>query len=75
MRAVARLRETLLAEQTSLVQRMQRVLVQMNIQLNKVLTKVMGMSCQAIIRDINAGECCIDPVKFCTGVIVERKHL
>jgi transposase len=34
IRAIARLRETLLAEQASWVQRMQKALVQMNIQLN-----------------------------------------
>lgn len=56
LRAVARLRETLLSEQASWVQRMQKALVQMNIQLTEVLTDVMGMSGQAIIRDIVAGE-------------------
>lgn len=56
LRAVARLRDTLLAEQASWVQRMQKALVQMNIQLTEVLTNVMGMSGQAIIRDIVAGE-------------------
>ena len=56
LRAIARLRETLLAEQASWVQRMQKALVQMNIQLTEVLTDVMGMSGQAIIRDIVAGE-------------------
>jgi hypothetical protein len=43
IRAIARLRETLLAEQASWVQRMQKALVQMNIQLTEVLTDVMGM--------------------------------
>ena len=42
LRAIARLRETLLAEQASWVQRMQKALVQMNIQLTEVLTDVMG---------------------------------
>ena len=56
LRAVARLRETLLKEQASWVQRMQKALVQMNIQLTEVLTDVMGMSGQAIIRDIVAGQ-------------------
>ena len=46
----------MLAEQASWVQRMQKALVQMNIQLTEVLTDVMGMSGQAIIRDIVAGE-------------------
>ena len=35
---------------------MQRALVQMNIQLTEVLTDVMGVTGQAIIRDIVAGE-------------------
>jgi len=56
VRAVARQREVLLAEQASWVLRMQKALVQMNIQLSEVLTDVMGMTGQAIIRDIVAGE-------------------
>lgn len=56
VRAVARQREVLLTEQASWVQRMQKSLVQMNIQLTEVLTDVMGMTGQAIIRDIVAGE-------------------
>ncbi|MHB1700324.1 MAG: IS110 family RNA-guided transposase [Acidobacteriaceae bacterium] len=56
VRAVARQREVLLAEQASWVLRMQKSLVQMNIQLGEVLTDVMGMTGQAIIRDIVAGE-------------------
>jgi len=38
------------------VQRMQKALVQMNIQLAEVLTDVMGATGQAIIRAIVAGE-------------------
>lgn len=56
VRAVVRQREALLAEQASWVQRMQKALVQMNIQLTEVLTDVMGMTGQAIIRDIVAGQ-------------------
>ena len=56
MRAVARQREVLLTEQASWVQRMQKALVQMNIQLTEVLTDVMGMIGRAIIRAIVAGE-------------------
>jgi len=56
VRAVVRQREVLLSEQASWVQRMQKALVQMNIQLSEVLTDVMGMSGQAIIRDIVAGQ-------------------
>jgi transposase len=56
MRAVARQREVLLTEQASWVQRMQKALVQMNIQLTEVISDVMGQTGQAIIRDIVAGE-------------------
>ena len=56
VRAIVRQREVLLIEQASWVQRMQKALVQMNIQLTEVLTDVMGMKGQAIIRDIVAGE-------------------
>ena len=56
IRAVARQREVLLTEQASWVQRMQKALVQMNIQLTEVLSDVMGQTGQAIIRAIVAGE-------------------
>ena len=56
VRAVARQRDVLLAEQASWIQRMQKALVQMNIQLTEVLTDVMGLTGQAIIRAIVAGE-------------------
>jgi transposase len=56
VRAVLRQREVLLSEQASWVQRMQKALVQMNIQLAEVLTDVMGATGQAIIRDIVAGQ-------------------
>lgn len=56
LRAVARQRETLIVEQGSWVQRMQKALVQMNIQLTEVITDVMGQTGQAIIRDIVAGQ-------------------
>lgn len=56
VRAVARQREVLLSQQASWVQRMQKALVQMNIQLTEVLSDVMGASGQAIIRAIVAGE-------------------
>ena len=56
LRAVARQRETLIAEQASWVQRMQKALVQMNIQLTEVISDVMGQTGQAIIRDIVAGQ-------------------
>ena len=56
VRAIVRQRELLLSEQASWVQRMQKALVQMNIQLTEVLTDVMGVTGQAIIRDIVSGE-------------------
>ena len=56
VRAVARQRDVLVAEQASWVQRMQKALVQMNIQLTEVLSDVMGLTGQAIIRAIVAGE-------------------
>jgi transposase len=56
VRAVARQREVLITDQATWVQRMQKALVQMNIQLTEVLGDVMGMTGQAIIRAIVAGE-------------------
>lgn len=56
LRAVARQREVLVIAQASWVQRMQKQLVQMNIQLTEVLADVMGMTGQAIIRAIVTGE-------------------
>ncbi|SAL06561.1 transposase IS116/IS110/IS902 family protein [Caballeronia calidae] len=46
----------LLTEQGSWVLRMQKALVQMNLQLTEVLTDVMGVTGQAIVRAIVAGE-------------------
>lgn len=56
IRAVVRQRDVLLTEQASWVQRMQKVLVQMNIQLTQVLSDIMGVTGQAIVRAIVAGE-------------------
>ena len=56
VRAVVRQREVLLTEQARWVQRMQKALLQMNIQLSEVLTDVMGLTGQAIIRAIVAGQ-------------------
>jgi transposase len=56
VRAVARQREILIAAQAQWVQRMQKALVEMNIQLTEVLSDVMGVTGQAIIRAIVAGE-------------------
>jgi transposase len=62
VRAVARQRELLISQQASWVQRMQKELVQMNIQLTEVLSDVMGQTGQAIIRAIVGGE--RDPAKL-----------
>lgn len=56
IRAVARQRDVLLRQQASWVQRMQKALVQMNIQLAEVVTDVMGQTGEAIVRAIAAGE-------------------
>jgi hypothetical protein len=45
-----------ITEQANWVQRMQKAPVQMNLQLTEVLTDVMGMTGQAIVRAIVAGE-------------------
>jgi transposase len=62
IRAIVRQREVLLTEQSIWVQRMQKALIQMNIQLTEVLRDVVGATGQAIIRDIVAGE--RDPVRL-----------
>ena len=46
LRAVSRQRDTLLAEQASWIQRMQKALVQMNLQFSEVLSDVMGATGQ-----------------------------
>jgi transposase len=56
LRAVMRQRDSLLREQARQIQRMQKALVQMNLQLPEVLSDVMGVSGQAILRAIVAGE-------------------
>ena len=56
LRTVARQRDILVTDQASWVQRMQKALVQMNIQLTEVLSDVMGLTGELIIRDIVAGE-------------------
>lgn len=56
LRALNRQRGMLLRMQARHIQHMQKALVQMNIQLTEVLTDVMGLSGQLIIRDIVAGE-------------------
>ena len=62
LRAVTRHRDALLRAQAREIQRMQKALVQMNLQLTEVLSDVMGATGQAIIRAIVAGE--RDPLRL-----------
>lgn len=56
LRAVSRQRDTLLQEQARCVQRMQKALTLMNVQLANALTDIAGQTGLAIIRAIVAGE-------------------
>jgi len=56
LRAVSRQRDALLREQARQVQRMQKALTQMNVQLTNVITDIAGKTGQDIIRAIVAGE-------------------
>ena len=62
LRAIVRLRETVLEERSRHTQRMQKALTQMNVQLTNVISDIMGVTGQAIIRAIVAGE--RDPCKL-----------
>lgn len=62
LRAVSRQRDTLINEQARHVQRLQKILTQMNIQLPHVISDIVGQSGQAILRAICAGE--RDPIKL-----------
>lgn len=56
LREVARQRDMLVAYQTKHVQHVQKALAQMNIQLDKVISDIMGLTGQKILRAILAGE-------------------
>lgn len=56
LRAIVRQRDTLIEAQGSEIQRMQKALAQMNVQLTNVLSDIMGKTGQDIIRAIVAGE-------------------
>jgi len=56
LRAISRQRDTLLNEQARQVQRMQKALTQMNVQLTNVIADIAGKTGQDIIRAIIAGE-------------------
>lgn len=62
LRAISRQRDMLLQERARSVQRMQKALTQMNIQLSNTITDITGTSGLAIIRAIMAGE--REPVKL-----------
>jgi transposase len=56
LRAVWRHRDMLLSYQARHVQHLQKALTQMNVQLHHVITDIMGVTGQAIVRAIVAGE-------------------
>ncbi len=56
LRAVSRQRDSLLQEQARCLQRMQKALTQMNLQLTNVITDITGQTGLNIIRAIVAGE-------------------
>lgn len=56
LRSYLRQRETLIKEAGSHVQRMQKALIQMNLQLHKVVSDITGMTGMGIIRAIVKGE-------------------
>lgn len=62
LRAVSRQRDSLIRDQGRHVQRMQKVLVQMNVQLTNVLSDIAGATGLAILRAIVSGE--RDPAKL-----------
>jgi transposase len=55
LRGYMRHRDTMVQSMSALVQRMHKALVQMNLQLPLVITDIMGMTGQLILRDIVAG--------------------
>lgn len=55
LRGYMRHRDTLVDSLNAVIQRMQKALVQMNVQLPQVITDIMGKTGLAIIRDIVAG--------------------
>lgn len=62
LRAVVRQRDRLIAAQSQQIQRMQKTLTQMNVQLANVISDLAGHTGQAIVRAIVAGE--RDPYKL-----------
>lgn len=62
LRGYVRHRDTIVADMSALVQRMQKALLQMNLQLTVVLTDITGVTGMAILRDIVAGR--TDPAEL-----------
>ena len=62
LRSYIRQRDTLIKASGSHIQRMQKALIQMNLQLHKVISDITGITGMAIIRSIVAGE--NNPVKL-----------
>ena len=62
LRSMSRQREMLIGYQAQHVQHMQKALTQMNVQLANVITDIVGVTGQQIIRAIVAGE--RDPIKL-----------
>ena len=56
LRSYLRLRDTLSKDCNSLVQRMQKALTEMNIQIHRVISDITGMTGMSILRAIVAGE-------------------
>ena len=56
LRSYVRHRDTLVVQASSWVHRMQKALVQMNVQLHTVLTDITGVTGMSILREIVAGE-------------------
>lgn len=56
LRSYTRLRARLIRDRSRAVQHIQKALVQMNVQLDNVLSNIMGKTGQAIVREIVAGE-------------------
>ncbi len=56
LRTLMRHRDTLVAEAASCIQRMQKALTLMNLQLHNVISDVTGVTGMSILRDIVAGE-------------------
>jgi transposase len=74
LRTYVRYRETKIGESSQCIQRMQKAMIQMNIRLSNVISNIMGVSGQKIIRSIAMGERDIDKlVSLCDKSILSKK--